>query len=120
VAPGACAAVVLRASDYAATPNGTVVVTALVESSRSFTNGLQRNVLPRIGVAHTRYGANGADEAHMFEPHFDRHVLIYHENPNGVFTPLNLAHLLLVTIDSGRSWPIAATATFIKTCRNAI
>ena len=29
------------------------------------------------------------DEAHMFEPHFDRHVWIYRENPNGVFTPLN-------------------------------
>jgi hypothetical protein len=31
------------------------------------------------------------DEAHMFEPHFDRHVWIYHENPNGVFAPLNPA-----------------------------
>jgi hypothetical protein len=31
------------------------------------------------------------DEAHMFEPHFDRHVWIYRENPNGVFTPLNPA-----------------------------
>ncbi|HVH36681.1 MAG TPA: hypothetical protein VM847_21500, partial [Tahibacter sp.] len=30
------------------------------------------------------------DEAHMFEPHFDRHVWIYRENPN-VFTPLNPA-----------------------------
>ena len=29
------------------------------------------------------------DEAHMFEPHFDRHVWIYRENPNGVFTPFN-------------------------------
>ena len=29
------------------------------------------------------------DEAHMFEPHYDRHVWIYRENPNGVFTPLN-------------------------------
>lgn len=32
-----------------------------------------------------------ADEAHMFEPHFDRHVWIYRENPNGVFTPFNPA-----------------------------
>ena len=32
-----------------------------------------------------------ADEAHMFAPHFDRHVWIYRENPNGVFTPLNPA-----------------------------
>jgi hypothetical protein len=31
------------------------------------------------------------DEAHMFEPHFDRHVWIYRENPLGVFTPLNPA-----------------------------
>jgi len=31
------------------------------------------------------------DEAHMFEPHFDRHVWIYRDNPNGVFTPLNPA-----------------------------
>jgi hypothetical protein len=31
------------------------------------------------------------DEAHRFEPHFDRHVWIYRENPNGVFTPLNPA-----------------------------
>jgi hypothetical protein len=32
-----------------------------------------------------------ADEAHMFAPHFDRHVWIYRDNPNGVFTPLNPA-----------------------------
>ncbi|MGE0451189.1 MAG: hypothetical protein AB7Q29_16575 [Vicinamibacterales bacterium] len=31
------------------------------------------------------------DEAHMFEPHFDRHVWIYRENPNGVFAPYNPA-----------------------------
>jgi hypothetical protein len=31
------------------------------------------------------------DEAHMFEPHFDRHVWLYRDNPNGVFTPLNPA-----------------------------
>jgi hypothetical protein len=31
------------------------------------------------------------DEAHMFEPHFDRHVWIYRKNPHGVFTPLNPA-----------------------------
>ena len=30
-----------------------------------------------------------ADEAHMFEPHFDRHVWIYRDNPNGVFAPFN-------------------------------
>jgi hypothetical protein len=32
-----------------------------------------------------------ADEAHMFEPHYDRHVWIYRQNPNGVFTPFNPA-----------------------------
>lgn len=31
------------------------------------------------------------DEAHMFDPHFDRHVWIYRENPNGVFAPFNPA-----------------------------
>ncbi|MGE3513016.1 MAG: hypothetical protein AB7N65_29485 [Vicinamibacterales bacterium] len=31
------------------------------------------------------------DEAHMFEPHFDRHVWVHRENPNGVFTPFNPA-----------------------------
>lgn len=30
-----------------------------------------------------------ADEAHWFEPHYDRHVWIYRENPNGVFAPFN-------------------------------
>jgi len=29
------------------------------------------------------------DEAHMFEPHFDRHVWIYRDNPSGVFSPFN-------------------------------
>lgn len=33
--------------------------------------------------------ATAADEAHMFEPHFDRHVWIYRYNPNGVFAPFN-------------------------------
>ncbi|WP_245319476.1 hypothetical protein [Mesorhizobium temperatum] len=32
-----------------------------------------------------------ADEAHLFEPHHDRHVWIYRENPNGVFAPFNPA-----------------------------
>ena len=31
------------------------------------------------------------DEAHLFEPHFDRHVWIYRDNPNGVFAPFNPA-----------------------------
>lgn len=30
-----------------------------------------------------------ADEAHMFEPHYDRHVWIYRDNPNGLFAPFN-------------------------------
>ena len=29
------------------------------------------------------------DEAHMFEPHFDRHVWIHRTNPNGVFAQFN-------------------------------
>lgn len=31
------------------------------------------------------------DEAHNFEPHFDLHVWIYRENPNGTFTSFNPA-----------------------------
>jgi len=31
------------------------------------------------------------DEAHMFEPHFDRHVWLYRRNPNGVFAQFNPA-----------------------------
>jgi hypothetical protein len=29
------------------------------------------------------------DEAHMFEPHYDRHVWIFRDNPNGVFAQFN-------------------------------
>ena len=29
--------------------------------------------------------ATPVDEAHMFEPHYDRHVWLYRDNPNGVF-----------------------------------
>jgi len=35
--------------------------------------------------------ATQTDEAHMFAPHFDRHVWIHRENPKGVFTPFNPA-----------------------------
>src|SRR4030095_4224698 len=35
--------------------------------------------------------ATSVDEAHMFAPHFDRHVWIYRENPNGVFAQFNPA-----------------------------
>lgn len=35
--------------------------------------------------------ATAVDEAHNFEPHYDRHVWIYRENPNGVFAPFNPA-----------------------------
>jgi hypothetical protein len=35
--------------------------------------------------------ATAVDEAHHFEPHHDRHVWIYRENPNGVFAPFNPA-----------------------------
>lgn len=33
--------------------------------------------------------ATAIDEAHNFAPHYDRHVWIYRDNPNGVFTPFN-------------------------------
>lgn len=29
------------------------------------------------------------DEAHMFEPHYDRHVWLYRENPNGMYALFN-------------------------------
>jgi hypothetical protein len=35
--------------------------------------------------------ATATDEAHNFEPHYDRHVWIYRENPAGVFEPFNPA-----------------------------
>ena len=35
--------------------------------------------------------ATPIDEAHLFEPHHDRHVWIYRENPNGVFAQFNPA-----------------------------
>ena len=33
--------------------------------------------------------ATKIDEAHMFEPHYDRHVWLYRANPNGVFAQFN-------------------------------
>jgi hypothetical protein len=33
--------------------------------------------------------ATPTDEAHGFEPHFDRHVWLHRSNPNGIFAPLN-------------------------------
>lgn len=33
--------------------------------------------------------ATEIDEAHMFEPHYDRHVWLYRENPAGVFAQFN-------------------------------
>lgn len=33
--------------------------------------------------------ATEIDEAHMFEPHYDRHVWVHRDNPAGVFTPFN-------------------------------
>ncbi|MFN3656060.1 MAG: hypothetical protein ACK4UO_02250 [Pseudolabrys sp.] len=35
--------------------------------------------------------ATPIDEAHNFEPHYDRHVWIYRANPKGVFAPFNPA-----------------------------
>ncbi|MGH7541805.1 MAG: hypothetical protein ACRELC_12475 [Gemmatimonadota bacterium] len=33
--------------------------------------------------------ATEVDEAHMFEPHYDRHVWLFRDNPNGVFAQFN-------------------------------
>jgi hypothetical protein len=33
--------------------------------------------------------ATAIDEAHNFEPHHDRHVWLYRENPNGIFAQFN-------------------------------
>lgn len=33
--------------------------------------------------------ATELDEAHNFAPHYDRHVWVHRENPNGVFAPFN-------------------------------
>jgi hypothetical protein len=35
--------------------------------------------------------ATAVDEAHGFEPHYDRHVWLYRENSKGIFTPFNPA-----------------------------
>lgn len=35
--------------------------------------------------------ATKIDEAHMFEPHYDRHVWLYRENPHGIFAQFNPA-----------------------------
>ena len=35
--------------------------------------------------------ATPIDEAHAFAPHYDRHVWLYRENPNGMFAPFNPA-----------------------------
>ena len=50
--------------------------------------------------------ATAPDEAHNFEPHFDRHVWIYRENPAGVFYPLNPA----VSCEHHGAKPVAETA----------
>ena len=33
--------------------------------------------------------ATSVDEAHHFEPHYDRHVWLYRDNPNGIFAQFN-------------------------------
>ncbi|WP_339933807.1 hypothetical protein [uncultured Brevundimonas sp.] len=35
--------------------------------------------------------ATEVDEGHMFAPHYDRHVWLYRDNPNGIFRPFNPA-----------------------------
>jgi hypothetical protein len=44
------------------------------------------------GVAYDRMeddASTAADEAHMFEPHYDRHVWLYRANPRGIFAQFN-------------------------------
>lgn len=52
-----------------------------------------RSVPPTFhGVAYDTMQDNPAtaiDEAHKFEPHYDRHVWVYRTNPNGVFAQFN-------------------------------
>ena len=46
------------------------------------------------GVAYDRMvddPATAVDEAHNFAPHYDRHVWLYRDNPNGVFAMFNPA-----------------------------
>jgi hypothetical protein len=33
--------------------------------------------------------ATSTDEAHMFEPHYDKHVWLHRDNPNGMFAQFN-------------------------------
>lgn len=47
-----------------------------------------------------------ADEAHMFEPHYDRHVWLYKTNPKGMFTPFNPA----VTCEHAKGKQVAHAA----------
>ena len=54
--------------------------------------------------------ATATDEAHSFAPHYDRHVWIYRENPNGVFEPFNPA----VSCAHHGAKPATATATASK------
>lgn len=45
-----------------------------------------------LGVAYDHMvddPATALDEAHMFEPHYDRHVWLYRENPKGMFAQFN-------------------------------
>ena len=44
------------------------------------------------GVPYNRMADNPAtpvDEGHMFTPHFDRHVWLYRNNPNGIYAQFN-------------------------------
>ena len=47
-----------------------------------------------LGVAYDSMAddpSTALDEAHMFEPHYDRHVWLYRPNPAGMFNPFNPA-----------------------------
>ena len=45
--------------------------------------------------------ATEVDEAHMFEPHYDRHVWLYRENPNGVFAQFNPSVTCAASVSNG-------------------
>ncbi len=63
-----------------------------------FMKGMKQSGMESVpsfhGVAYDKMvddPATEVDEAHFFEPHYDRHVWVYRENPNGAFTSLNPA-----------------------------
>ena len=50
--------------------------------------------------------ATTADEAHNFEPHYDRHVWVHRDNPIGVFAQFNPQ----VSCEAGKAHQTASAA----------